>query len=82
MKEAKPLRQIFNFPSTLFVMGTVYSHSSVQQVRKHGIQSDEAVNITMWIILHIRLHGYVICLEFKLLLLKSLVLKSNTSKAL
>ena len=54
----------------------------MQQVRKCGVQIAEAVNLTVWIIFHIRLCYWVLGLDLKLLILHSLVLKINTSEAL
>ena len=46
MKEAESLWSFIGFPLTLFVTGTVTSQLSMQQGRKHGIQSAKAVVVT------------------------------------
>ena len=45
--EALPLRKIVGFTSTLFITGTLYSHSNVQQGRKYGVQGAKAVDIAV-----------------------------------
>ena len=47
MKEAKPLWQIFGFPSTLFSTGTEYSQLSVRQRHKCGVQGAEVIDTTI-----------------------------------
>ena len=47
MKEFKPLRQIFGFPSTVFVTVTVYIQLSVLQVWKSGLQGADADYVTV-----------------------------------
>ena len=45
--EALPLRKIVGFTSTLFITGTLYSHSNVQQGRKYGVQGAKAVDLAV-----------------------------------